>query len=93
MTAILPTYSRSDMIRPPVNRLMKVLDRSFFKKSIPLSAARVMDNRKISRVRKELKGDLLDRVHLDPIRSINQTKALLLKPEVKAGGRFFTCNL
>ncbi|KAI9838647.1 MAG: hypothetical protein M1819_004961 [Sarea resinae] len=43
-----------DMFRPPVNRAMRVLDRSFFKKRVPLSAARIPDNKKISKIRTEL---------------------------------------
>ncbi|KAI5212504.1 hypothetical protein E4T38_00512 [Aureobasidium subglaciale] len=43
-----------DMFRPPVNRAMRVLDRSFFQKKIPISAARVVDNKTISKCRAEL---------------------------------------
>ncbi|MCJ1368454.1 tRNA(m(1)G37)methyltransferase [Acarospora aff. strigata] len=49
-----PPSFADDMFRPPVNRAMRVLDRSFFKKRIPLAAARVLDNTKISKCRKEL---------------------------------------
>lgn len=42
------------MFRPPVNRTMRVLDRSFFKKTIPVSAATVLENKNISAVRKAL---------------------------------------
>ena len=31
----------SDMFAPPVNRAMKVLDRAFFKRTVPTSAARI----------------------------------------------------
>jgi hypothetical protein len=43
-----------EMFRPPVNRAMRVLDRSFFQKKIPVSAARVVDNKTISKCRSEL---------------------------------------
>ena len=83
-----------DMFRPPINRCMKVLDRSFFRKTIPLSAAQVLDNRQISRFRTELREDLLQLERLPIIRSIPGTgddagitqKALLLKPEIKVEG-------
>lgn len=45
-----------DMFAPPVNRAMKVLDRSFFQKTVPISAARVFNPRDISRCRKELES-------------------------------------
>lgn len=50
------------MFRPPVNRAMRVLDRSFFKKTVPASAATVLDVKNISLVRKTLGSskDLLD---------------------------------
>lgn len=50
------------MFRPPVNRAMRVLDRSFFKKSVPISAATVLENKNISLVRSKLTSnkDLLD---------------------------------
>lgn len=77
------------MFRPPVNRLMKVLDRSFFQKTIPISAAQVNDNRRIMSLKTELKQELLplDRVLLvQPAPNGHGLKALLLKPEIKADG-------
>jgi tRNA (guanine37-N1)-methyltransferase len=58
------------MFRPPVNRAMRVLDRSFFCKTVPLSAATVFDSSNISRVRGALSKsrDLLQLPRLDPIR-------------------------
>ena len=78
-----------DMMRPPVNRAMRVLDRSFFQKSIPLSAARVLEKNQIHSCRSLLKHDLLKVEHLQIIRPDPSDqgreqgrKALLLQPEV-----------
>lgn len=81
----------SAMFRPPVNRAMRVLDRSFFQKSIPISAARIRDTKQISKCRAELGRDTLKLDRLQSIRSIRdsegqETKALLLRPEVKQDG-------
>ncbi|KAF8540903.1 tRNA methyltransferase Trm5 [Trichophaea hybrida] len=77
----------SRLFLPPINRAMKVLDRSFFQKSIPLSAAQIFQPKDISRVRKECASDLLrvKRVELMPEDPENKPKKLLLlRPEVKA---------
>ncbi len=81
----------SAMFRPPVNRAMRALDRSFFKKSIPLSAARIRDNKQISRYRTELGHDLLKLDRMPAVRSVRdsegqEAKALLLRPEVNPDG-------
>lgn len=44
----------NEMFRPPVNRLMRVLDRSFFQKAVPTSAAKVFNHKDISRFRRQL---------------------------------------
>ena len=77
------------MFRPPVNRLMKVLDRPFFQKTIPISAAQVNDSRRIASLLTELKQDTLDLERLQTVRPAlngHGLKALLLKPEIKADG-------
>ncbi|CBX95506.1 similar to tRNA (guanine-N(1)-)-methyltransferase [Plenodomus lingam JN3] len=80
-----------DMFAAPVNRAMKVLDRSFFRKTIPTSAARIFNPKDISRCRKELTAghDTLPTNRVDPIRpdpdtefAQKGTKCLLLRPEV-----------
>lgn len=81
----------SDMFRPPINRAMRALDRSFFKKSIPLSAARIRDSKQISKYRTELGHDVLRLDRMPAVRSVRdpdgqEGKALLLKPEVKPDG-------
>ena len=79
------------MFRPPVNRAMRVLDRSFFQKSIPISAARIRDNKQISKYRAELGHDTLRLDRMLIVRHVRdpegqEAKALLLRPEVKQDG-------
>jgi tRNA (guanine37-N1)-methyltransferase len=81
----------SRLFLPPVQRAMRVLDRSVFKKSIPTSAARVFNPKDISRVQKECSADLLrlKRVQLMPEDPENKPKKLILfRPEVKHDGIF-----
>jgi tRNA (guanine37-N1)-methyltransferase len=81
----------ADMIRPPVNRAMKILDRAFFNKRIPTSAAQILDLKQISRCRTELHHDLLKLDRMQAVRCVRdpqgkESKALLLKSAVKADG-------
>lgn len=82
--------SNPEMFRPPVNRLMRVLDRPFFQKEIRLCAAQIINPKDISKTRAELKSDLLSTLRLKSIVSIpgqdHQTKALLLRPEIRKQG-------
>ena len=79
------------MFRPPVNRAMRALDRSFFQKTVPLAAARVYENDQISRCRTILGREILrlDRitsVRPDPDRENGNKhgrKLLLLAPTVR----------
>ena len=76
----------TDMFRPPTNRAMRVLDRSYFWKRVPLAAARVLQKKQIAKCRSDIGDDLLklDRVSVvkdDP--SDGSLKALLLRPEIK----------
>lgn len=89
---------RSDlpaMFRPPVNRAMRVLDRSFFKKTVPISAAAIFKTSDISNVRKELtkSRDMLVLPRLGSIREIKVNdlvhKCLLLREDIKHDG--MTC--
>lgn len=89
------TETTDDMFAPPVNRAMKVLDRAFFKKTIPTSAARIYSPKDISRCRKALTAsqDTLPTNRVDPIRADPDPekaqkggKCLLLRPEVVHGG-------
>ena len=85
-----------DMFRPPVNRAMRVLDRSFFQRKIPASAARVIDNKTISKCRSELfrSNDVLrleryQIVRPDPNEADAKAgkKCILLRPQVDEKGK------
>lgn len=79
----------ANMFAPPVNRAMKVLDRSFFQKTVPSSAARIFNAKDISRCRKELavSRDALTNSRFSPIRADPDSgKCLLLRPEVIHNG-------
>lgn len=76
------------MFRPPINRAMRVLDRSFFQKDFDVAAARIFDMQSISRIRKEIERskDILRRRAIPPIRQdpLDATKkCLLLQPEIR----------
>ncbi|KAL8992538.1 MAG: hypothetical protein Q9169_007025 [Polycauliona sp. 2 TL-2023] len=82
-----PTLAATDMFRPPINRAMRTLDRTFFRKSVKLAAACVLDSKQIATCRNELHNDILKLERLPPIRSVpsnvavdKNTKCLLLKP-------------
>lgn len=82
------------MFAPPVNRAMKVLDRSFFQRTIPTSAARIFNPKDISRCRNDLdksrdalKNRLMPiRPDPDEQRAQKGGKCLLLRPEVIHNG-------
>lgn len=83
------------MFRPPVNRAMRTLDRSFFRKTVPVSAAKIFQNSEISGVRKALGSnkDLLVLPRLNVVRELKEQdgvkKALLLREGVKHDGGLF----
>ncbi|KAJ6112146.1 tRNA (guanine(37)-N1)-methyltransferase [Penicillium sp. IBT 18751x] len=78
-----------EMFRPPVNRAMRTLDRSFFRKTVPVSAAKIFKNSEISHVRKVLgvNKELLVLPRLNVVREIQDQdgikKALLLREDMK----------
>jgi tRNA (guanine37-N1)-methyltransferase len=81
----------NEMFRCPINRSMKTLDRSLFQKTIPLKAARIFDNKNISRVRGDLERnkvaifqERLGSVYPDPDPDLAKTgrKCVLLRPEI-----------
>ncbi|KAK5117674.1 hypothetical protein LTR62_005097 [Meristemomyces frigidus] len=81
------------MFRAPIHRGMRTLDRSVFRKTVPLKAARVFDNKNIFKVRTELERskdslqqERLGSVHSDPDLELAKAgrKCILLRPEVKA---------
>jgi tRNA (guanine37-N1)-methyltransferase len=81
------------LFRPPIVRSASaVLDRSLFTKKFPISAARILDNRKITKLKQELEKSKeilkLERqvnVRSDPDVSLASkgVKCVLLTPEVK----------
>ncbi|KAL2037309.1 hypothetical protein N7G274_009998 [Stereocaulon virgatum] len=78
----------ADMIRPPVNRAMRVLDRSFFRKNVILSAAKINDRKQISKIRVDLDHDVLRVGRMQSVQSIRgpqgeESKAVLLHPRIK----------
>jgi tRNA (guanine37-N1)-methyltransferase len=83
------------LFRPPINRAMRVLDRPFFTKEIPISAARIFDNRLITKFRTDLSRDLLKLERISSVRTDPDPgnveagrKCLLLRPEVKVDGAY-----
>lgn len=82
----------SKMIRPPVNRLMKVLDRSFFERNERVCAAQIFDTKDIATFQAELKRDLLHLARLKNTVSVSdhgqQIKALILRPGIQSEGIF-----
>ena len=77
-----------DMLRPPINRAMRVLDRSFFDKKIPLAAAKIFNDKHISKLRHDLAEEMLHVERLPSVRQIpsSENKALLLKPSIRPNG-------
>ncbi|KAL8967358.1 MAG: hypothetical protein Q9197_005474, partial [Variospora fuerteventurae] len=81
------------MFRPPINRAMRDLDRSFFKKKIDIAAACVLDRTKIAACQRKLSQDILRLDRLPPVRSLpphlvgfeKNARCLLLKPEIRHG--------
>ena len=84
------------LFKPPVHRsAAAVLDRALFKKTIPISAARITDTKLISKCRGQLMktkellhGERLASVRSDPDASLaaKGIKCLLLKPDIKPNG-------
>jgi tRNA (guanine37-N1)-methyltransferase len=82
-------------IGPPINRAMRFLDRSFFHISIPISAARILQNQQISNCRSQLmkSKDVTELARIDPIiidpdpklAGIGR-KCLLLRSDLKHNG-------
>ncbi|KAK2882541.1 hypothetical protein FQN49_000268 [Arthroderma sp. PD_2] len=96
-TSTLPqdhTSNSPDMFRPPINRAMRVLDRSFFKRTIPISAATVFETRNIGRIKEELtkSKDIMNAPRLLEVRPLQnpvteedkKKKCILLKEQIQA---------
>ena len=88
----METLEQPEMLRPPINRALKQLDRSLFSKTIPLSAIKVSDLRQIAKLKQDLRRDLYFVDRRKYVVSLPQEndgwpgKALLLRPEIKADG-------
>lgn len=71
---------------------MRVLDKAFFQKTVPLSAARIFDVRQTGALRKACRPDVLhlpriDALQWDPDQErYKGRKVMLMKPEVKHDG-------
>src|SRR5271167_3744459 len=85
------------LFRPPIHRsAVAVLDRALFSKTIPIAAARVANNKLISKFRAELdkSQELLRMERLtsvredpDPVIASKGGRCLLLRPEVQPDGK------
>ncbi len=78
---------------PPTDHSMRLLDKSFFRKVIPLAAACISDVKQITNLRKELdrSGDILK---ISPIKHLREddsapgAKCILLRHEIDADGTY-----
>lgn len=89
-----------EMLRPPVNRAMRTLDKAFFKKEVLTSAARVPDLKQMSRILGSIKNskDLCEHREFQNVRDENlvrsddaaqgRAKCIVLHPKIKADGAF-----
>jgi len=81
-----------DMFRPPINRAMRVLDRSFFIRDVPIAAAGVADIKSLSRIRGDLvkSRDILALRQTFPIQpdpgAAGSRRCILLRSEIKHDG-------
>lgn len=95
------TYTASEtqmtMLRPPLNRGLKVLDRSLFKTTFPLASATVFEAKNISRIKNELmkSKDIMHEPGIMAVRSLQdirdreldiKRKCVLLRQGIKAEG-------
>lgn len=81
----------SSLFLPPANRSMRELDRSFFRKTVPLAAVRITDHKRISPIRDVLSRSraLLNIGNIRPVVEFSAdpgAKYLLLQPNVKLLG-------
>ena len=93
MTAPTQTLNIDEMFRPPINRAMRSLDRSFFRKKCMLPAACILDNKQIQRTQKDLSHEILKLERLQPIRPApaaiskdGKLRCLLLRSDIKIDG-------
>lgn len=67
---------------PPVNRSMTVLDRSFFKKTIPLVVAVFSDPKDLGQFVKNCKQDILFKTNVRHVVTVGASKGILLKEDI-----------
>lgn len=82
-----------EVFRPPVDRSMRVLDRTFFQKTLPIAAATVFDDRNLSTVRGKVQnaGNLLGVFSIKAVvadETVPGRKCVLLRPGILATGLF-----
>lgn len=92
--SIMETLNKAEMLRPPINRALKQLDRSLFHKTVPLSVARVFDFKEIAKLRQVLIQDVLKVERRMDVVSLPQDngqpgKGFLLHPNIKPDGIFW----
>lgn len=90
--AAIPEAPDLEMFRPPINRAMRSLDRAFFKRTLPTSAARINDRKQITKYRSDLHFDILKLDRMQTVVSVRDpqgadAKALLLKPGIRFDGK------
>ncbi|RPA99998.1 hypothetical protein L873DRAFT_1737323 [Choiromyces venosus 120613-1] len=73
---------------PPVNRAMRTLDRAFFKKTIPVTAARIFDATQVHTIKEKILKDLIPFERFNQRYDFNskldiETPLLILRPEVQ----------
>ena len=94
MTEFLPSnIDVDDMFRPPINRAMRVLDRSFFQKKIPTLAALILNPKNTSKFKTELYNDTLKLDRMQAIKVLHDAKGqkkkgIMLKPNIKKDGGY-----
>lgn len=83
-----------EIFKPPINRSMQVLDRSFFQKVVPLSALSIADTKHISNVRTQLNKSHAA-ISLTAVKNLRDddlnpgAKCLLLRPGIDADRKSF----
>ena len=96
----MSTQSHAELFRPPVDRAMRVLDRSFFKKTVALAVAQVHENNQIAPCRMALGQEVLKVDRVPSVRELasdqkpnSSGKALLLHPGIRAAGIYLGSSI
>ncbi|KAK5316244.1 tRNA(m(1)G37)methyltransferase [Exophiala xenobiotica] len=88
----MSTTTAAEIALPPVNRDMKVLDRSFFKRKVDTSALTIFNPKDIQKVKAKVTSsrDLLSATTIKPVIDDETTpgaRCILLKPHINASDR------